>query len=92
MPYKVLQQEVTLLEKIGEIRSADNEHHLAWEHRSHTYFKDEIVEDEKLSPVVKDAYEAGDAHTRHLIKKLTAAQVKRLQKGDDDVDVDEDQE
>lgn len=79
MPYKVMTAELTVLEKIGEIRSPDNEHHLAWEHRSHTYFQDEIIEDEKLSPIVKEAYEAGDKHTRAVLKKLSAAQVKRLE-------------
>lgn len=76
MPYKVLQQEVQILKPIGEIKTPDGKI-VAIEHKSEIHFKDDVIEDNEISPIIVKAYEDGDEHTRHILKKVTAAQVAR---------------
>src|SRR4051812_14717779 len=83
MPYRVKEPEVTLLLLIGEI--LHQKEHVAWEHASQTFFKDEVVyEDENdakqhgqagpLSPHVIDLYDAGDLHTCNVIEKVVESE------------------
>lgn len=69
MPYKVLADEVNILKKVGEFRSPEG-NLIGYDHDSVLYFKDDIVEDENISPVVLERYEAGDAHTRSMIVRV----------------------
>lgn len=70
MPYKVLVAELGLLEQIGEIK--DNfGNHVAFEHQTVTYYQDDLVPDDKVSPVVKELYENGDEHTIGILEYVS---------------------
>ena len=86
MPYQVLADELTVLEKIGEVQTADGKH-LGYEHRSVTYLKDEILDDSQVSPVVTKLYNEKDPHTRKVLRRLTKAQLDALSKVDEEDDV-----
>lgn len=70
MPYKVLQPEVDVLHKIGEVLDRDGSV-IAHEHESVLYLKDEIVPDDKISPVVVEAYDNGDEHVLDCLERVS---------------------
>lgn len=81
MPYIVLLPEVSVLKHVGEIRHPEDENRiLGYDHRSITYLKNDVINDEDISPVVTKLYDAGDNHTRSCLKRLSKAQVAKLQK------------
>lgn len=69
MPYKVKIPELTVLEKIGEIIRPDGSV-LSHEHRSVTYFEDDEIADNKVSPVIVAAYDDGDEHTLKVLERI----------------------
>jgi hypothetical protein len=73
MPYKVIGgPAVDVLEKIGEIVDADGKT-IGLEHKTNTWVTGDLIPDEKVSPVVVEAYSAGDSHVTSLLKKITKA-------------------
>jgi hypothetical protein len=73
MPYRVIAgHAVDVLEKIGEIVDSGGKT-IGLEHKTNTWEHDDVIPDEKVSPVVVDAYNAGDEHVVSLLKKITKA-------------------
>lgn len=67
MPYKVTAPEVSLLRDLGVYK--DNEGKvIGYDRDSVIRLQDEIVADEDVAQIVKDAYEAGDPHTRGILE------------------------
>ena len=67
MPYKVLVPEVSVLEKVGELRN-DRGEFVSHEHVSKTYLQDEYVPDETISPTLVEKYDDGDEHTTSVLE------------------------
>ena len=76
MPYEVTAPSLALLRSIGEYRDEDGKL-IEHQHESVVRMQGAIVEDEDVSPVVKELYAKGDAHVTSVIKRLTPAQAKR---------------
>lgn len=74
MAYRVKVAEVTLPKSLGTVVDrSGNEFH---EHESRTYFEGDVVATEDVSPVVRDLYEAGDAHVTSQIEEVDDSAVE----------------
>lgn len=75
MGYKVIADEVTVLEAIAEFRDPLTGEVTAYDHRANTYLKGEVVPDNKVSPLIVQALEEADdenptyAHLKNLLEK-----------------------
>src|SRR5688572_23991713 len=59
MAYKVLVDELQVLEAIGEFHDP-NDNFVGYDHVANLWFKDEVIPDNKVSPVIKEAIEDED--------------------------------
>ena len=83
MPYEVIgYPAVDVLEKIGEIID-DKGQTVGLEHRTNTWVTGDVIPDEKVSPVVVDAYNSGDAHVLSVLKKITKAAAGKAKAGEE---------
>lgn len=86
MPYEVLGDEVNVLQAIGSAKKGADGSTTTYEHKSVLYLKGDLIADDVVSPVVKDSYEAGDEHTRSILKKVSASQAKKSSTEDESKD------
>jgi hypothetical protein len=69
MPYKVLVPELNVLHKLGELVDSNGKL-INYEHETVLYIQDELVPDNKISPVIVHAYDDGDDHTLSVLERV----------------------
>lgn len=70
MPYEVLKDGVTVPKALSELKDNSGNVH-GYDHRSKIYRKGEIIADEDVSPVIKEALENDDPHTTSVLKETS---------------------
>lgn len=82
MAYKVLADEALVPEAVNETRDPLTGEPVGYTHRASTYFKDEVLPDEKVSPVLREALEDEDhrlhAHASSILEKVGGTGKERL--------------
>lgn len=78
MPYEVIAPAVSVLYKIGEVRT-DEGKLIGHEHKSVLHGQGDVVTDEDISPVVVQMYNDGDAHVRSVLKKVAKARAAKAE-------------
>jgi hypothetical protein len=69
MSFRILEPEVMVLKSLGE--NKDNRGNvIGYEHESVTRFKDEIIDDSEVSPMLIELYDKGDKHVRSIMVRL----------------------
>lgn len=70
MPYKVLVPEASILNDL-QVYTDDDGKVLGIDHESVLRKEGEIIPDDQVSPVVKEAYASGDEHTLSILEKVS---------------------
>lgn len=69
MPYRVLVDQTQVLNDLSP-RVLDDGRQIGYDHESLVWYKDEVIPDDKISPVVVKLYDEGDAHTRSILERV----------------------
>jgi hypothetical protein len=68
LPYRVKIDELSVLRALGPAREEDGRKY--YDHDSVTWYKDDVIPDDQISPVVIEAYERGEEHTLSVLEKV----------------------
>lgn len=73
MPYEVICPEgtsVTVLQAINEVRDLDGKV-IGYDHKAIYHESGDVLDDNEVSPVVRDLLEAGDPHVSSILRKVS---------------------
>lgn len=68
MPYRVKADELSVLRALGPAREVDGVKY--YDHDSLLWYKDDVIPDDQISPVVTEAYARGDEHVLSVLEKI----------------------
>lgn len=69
MPYEVTAPELNVLQAVGQHEDKDGTVY-GFDHVSNVWKSGDILTDDEVSPVVVALYDAGDEHTRSVLKRI----------------------